>query len=156
MKYISLIFSVFCLINICYSQEILSSGGGFDYNINGSISYTIGEPITETLISNNKILTQGFQQSRISITAIENIEFENIDISIYPNPTDSYIYISIESDTYYKFAYILIDINGKIILQEQFNNNFKDINIKSLPQGAYILKIEFDKSLFKTYKIIKK
>jgi hypothetical protein len=45
-----------------YSQEVISNAGEHYENDNGSISWTIGEPVIETLGSSNNYLTQGFHQ----------------------------------------------------------------------------------------------
>lgn len=44
------------------SPQVMASSGGFQSNAAGSLSFTIGEPNTQTLASANEILTQGFQQ----------------------------------------------------------------------------------------------
>jgi hypothetical protein len=44
------------------AQQVIASAGGFQSNIAGSLSYTIGETNTKTLSTSAYILTQGFQQ----------------------------------------------------------------------------------------------
>lgn len=41
---------------------VLASTGGYASNSNGSLSFTIGEPVSSTLSAANIMLTQGFQQ----------------------------------------------------------------------------------------------
>jgi hypothetical protein len=55
------------------SPEIISSSGGYFENTNASLSWTLGETATETLVNGNIILTQGFQQpvSGIIISGID-------------------------------------------------------------------------------------
>jgi len=48
------------------AQETISSGGGFLQNPSGSVSATIGEPVSETF-SGNTLLTQGMQQPSVTI-----------------------------------------------------------------------------------------
>jgi hypothetical protein len=44
------------------SPQVIASAGGYQSNATHSLSFTIGEPNTQTLTSANNILTQGFQQ----------------------------------------------------------------------------------------------
>ena len=45
------------------SPQVIASGGGFQSNTIGSLSFTIGETNTQTLSSATNMLTQGFQQA---------------------------------------------------------------------------------------------
>ncbi len=59
-------FTLFMLLMASsYSQEVISTTGEHYENSNGSISWTIGEPVIETLGSNNNYLTQGFHQPTV-------------------------------------------------------------------------------------------
>lgn len=78
---------LFCLVifNIPFlisaqsvSPEVISSAGDYYENVNGSLSWTLGEIATETYTAGNIILTQGFQQP-ISV-AIAGIE---LDVLVY-------------------------------------------------------------------------
>lgn len=45
------------------ARKVIASAGGFQSNAAGSLSYTIGESVTQTVTSGSNMLTQGFQQS---------------------------------------------------------------------------------------------
>jgi hypothetical protein len=54
------------------SPDVLTSSGGYDESPNASLSWSLGEPSTETFNAGGIILTQGFQQPIIiSITGID-------------------------------------------------------------------------------------
>lgn len=44
------------------AQQVVASSGGLFEGENISLSFTVGEPVTETFTGGNVILTQGFQQ----------------------------------------------------------------------------------------------
>lgn len=155
MKTLNILILIFAFSSVGISQEVISSGGHFEQNSNGSLSYTIGEPVTETFSTNNNILTQGFQQSKITITAIEVFKIEDIDIYVYPNPSDSHVFIKVESDNYPQFIYYLFDIKGKLISTGKSQDEITKLDIEALTTGTYLLKIEFTQSLTNTYRIIK-
>ena len=79
------------------SPEVIASGGDFFVSPAGSLSWTLGEPVVET-ISNSAIqliLTQGFQQPvEIDTTVgIGDIGLSNVFVNLYPNPASDYIYL---------------------------------------------------------------
>jgi hypothetical protein len=65
---------VFCLTlsSGLYSQslipDVVTSAGGYFESGTTSVSWTLGEPVTEAFTNNNMILTQGFQQPFYGIT----------------------------------------------------------------------------------------
>ena len=63
--------------------------------------------------------------------------FQNI--SIYPNPTIDIIFIrGLNDDT---FHYIIRDLTGKKVQENNLNNN--SININALPPSLYAIQINF-------------
>lgn len=78
--------------------------------------------------------------------------FSTLDFNIYPNPTNGFINIelnSAESNTTLQ----IIDVVGKIVMTEEFNNSgLKSIDVSSLPSGTYILYMKTDsKTGYKTF-----
>ncbi|MCX6226513.1 MAG: hypothetical protein NTV01_17485 [Bacteroidia bacterium] len=55
------------------AQEVISSGGTCVKVSGISLSWTVGEPVTETLSSGSLTLTQGFHQTRLSASTIDEI-----------------------------------------------------------------------------------
>lgn len=73
-RYFILISIIGCFLNISgqtLTPEVISSSGGYFENTNASLSWTLGETVTETFSGTNVILTQGFHQPfGIQITGI--------------------------------------------------------------------------------------
>ncbi len=70
------------------------------------------------------------------------------DISIFPNPTNEYIFIS--SDHFPQKSEIY-NLSGKLL---KTNLNSSYLNIRNLTSGMYILKIYFD-NYVRSFKILK-
>lgn len=85
----------------------------------------------------------GFIVDNINIIDLENLrlnEYNNTEISIYPNPTTDYINInSSEKNNTIKIT----DLTGKVILNEV---NTTKINVRHLTKGIYIINIKTDNS----------
>ncbi len=78
------------IVFICSSasllaQEIITTDGNFSSNAQGSLSWTLGEPVTETFSDGNNLLTQGFQQNYESLLSVDGPE--NLpSLELFPNP----------------------------------------------------------------------
>lgn len=72
-----------------FSQQVVTTCGNFDQSDSFSLSWTLGEPITETFSTGAFILTQGFQQpGDIMPTQTVNITVGWSGISGYIDPMD--------------------------------------------------------------------
>ncbi len=140
-----------------FSQEIISevigvSGTDFS-NSEGSISFTIGEPIIASYSQDDIILTQGFQQSTFTITRIDREEELEMSISVYPNPTSRFVNIVYNDEPY---SCLLFDMSGKIIRREDAINGSLSIDLSSYTDGSYILNVVNGKGRqIAKYKIVK-
>ncbi len=147
----------FCITAICSlsinAQEIITSSGDYYESSNASLSWTIGESMTETYTSGTTILTQGFQQSRLTAISIFELDDLNITIKIAPNPTPDIITLYI--DNYKDINYQLYDFNGKLLKQSDVLSEETEINFTHLAYAAYFLKIMKGKQMIKSFQIIK-
>src|SRR4030042_2004098 len=111
--------SLLCLLWIISvslkAQEVVTTSGGYAESTSAKVTWTIGEPITETIIGTNSILTQGFNQGDLIITLIKGPELPGLILKVFPNPTSDNLRIFI-GDTYLEnLNYILIDMGGKVV-----------------------------------------
>ena len=102
---------------------------------------------------NNIDLTQGFQQSYISIVSVENHDLD-IDIMIYPNPAIDYLNVMI-SDIDKANNYFMYDMSGKLIRQERISNKEFKIGFSTLSSGNYMLVFTDNERRLKTIKVQK-
>jgi hypothetical protein len=81
--------------------QVINNGGGMleEENADYVLSFSVGEFAINTLVGLNYNFTQGFEQplARDSVlTTVEQIQTENLSISIFPNPTSDYLYVNLE------------------------------------------------------------
>ena len=158
MRHFALL-AILSIASIYYTQDldhfVIGTDGGHASNNQFSLSYTIGEVVTElgrdTI--NNVDLTQGFQQSYISIVSVENHDL-NIDIMIYPNPAVDYLNVMV-SDIDKANNYFMYDMSGKLIRQEIINDKEFKIGFSTLSSGNYMLVFTDEERKLKTIKVQK-
>ncbi len=142
------------------ARQVISTAGDYASTADVSISWTIGEPVTETFTSDNYILLQGFQQGDdYIITPPEGNEngLQDIQFQIYPNPTEDLLIIELKDRPKERFTVKLFSISGKLILTRPIKpySTLNYINLSSIQSGTYILKI-LDNNRMRTFKLIKK
>jgi hypothetical protein len=123
---------------------ITSAGDYFKPNTSSpSLSWSMGECVTETFTSTNNILTQGFQQGHYNVVAIDEIKDKDVSIKVFPNPTTDFISISIKSLTEKNSDYLieLYDLQGKKLFTANYNQNDFRLNMATYPVGSFLLKV---------------
>lgn len=119
---------------------------GFDRNTNSS-KYTYSKTgITwePSFLKGSVMLRPYFGYK--ALVGLQNIELQG-NLNIYPNPTTSKLYIQGRLNAKKQ----ILDISGRLLLSTYEN----EIDISHLKQGIYILKIESEKGIIETRKIVK-
>lgn len=134
--------SVFCQTN---QLEVITTSGDYfkPSPTSPSLSWTAGEPVTETFSSSGNVLTQGFQQSNYNITAIDEVKVKDISINVFPNPTSDFITIAITSlnGTNADYVVALYDLQGQLLYTANYSNTEFELDLSSYPTGTYILTV---------------
>lgn len=108
------------------------------------MTYTIGEPIIYRGANSIYSINNGFIQP-IGITSTVQPRFyqsvlANGDIAVYPNPFGTYITLNTSEQQEEAIRVQLIDINGKLILQEEILPNQHRLEIPQYcAPGTYLL-----------------
>lgn len=68
------------------SPDAIACSGEFYSNAQGSVSWTLGEPMGETYMNTNNQLTQGFQQPWDFGTNVPVVS-STVSADVFPNPT---------------------------------------------------------------------
>ncbi len=151
---ILLIVLILGSINSIAQQAIISSGN-VHQNTSGSISWSLGETVTQTFSAGDYTLTQGFQQGDLSVTAIYEKTGIGVNISAYPNPTSSELFVEFESAASGKYSYRLIDEKGNLLEKGKIINTKQRIAFENRHAGLYLLQIHEKSMHVKTFKIFK-
>lgn len=146
----------FCLFGYgtVQAQEIITTGGDYQSSSSGSLTWTIGEPVSETFSGNGKYLTQGFEQPAYLIVSVKELP-ENCEISVFPNPTSDFLQLKIGDYKVENMQYQLYDMNGKLLLQKNIESTETGIPFAEFMPSAYFLKIIKERKKIKVFKIIK-
>jgi hypothetical protein len=153
MKPVTLFLTMlFC--SVLQAQQVVATQGSTFSNSNGSMSFTIGEGVAQTLTGDSKALTQGFQQSGISVSLLSDMD-QSFIITVYPNPTSDIITLKIARKDPGDLQYLVFDLNGIMLMQKNVEAPDTPIDLSHLSKGMYIIKIREGLTELKSFKIIK-
>jgi len=155
MKHYFLILLIALCSASLQAQEVVTTAGSYGETTSGSLSWTVGEPVIETITDGTNSLTQGFQQSKLTVTTINDLKVSGIELSVYPNPTNSFLSIEVKTDKQRDLLLSLFDINGRLILQKKMAGNKQTIKMQNYKPATYILKVTEGNKNIKTYLIVK-
>jgi len=163
------------LLSQSSSQYIISTQGDFSKTESLSLSWTIGDLMTEAGVFDKSIVTQGFQQPVLSVreirpdkvedalandpnalgSAITNRNSNEFTASVYPNPVGTDVTIEIENSK--KEYYVdLFDPAGNLLLRNRSSNPKEVIQLSDLPAAQYVLRISLlDSRQTRVFQIIK-
>ena len=148
-----------CVLNAqTLTQEVKASSGGFYQQINGSMQVTMGEPLTESYSNSSAKLYQGFEQGSYAIVSVEELTtIENLNVNLFPNPSNGIFKVDIKSDDVVTFTIDVKDVLGKTIISKSVKSNeIETIDLTAFASSMYHLSISnTEKNYLKTFKIIK-
>ena len=159
-----LIIPFFIVSVFSFSQDIslnvIAAQGDFDQIENMTLEWTLGESFTETVVANNSMFSQGFQQSFLTTSRLDTeTQVKNpFSIVLFPNPVDALLHVYINSNERSNLIISLYDVTGKFIKQETVLETDNDVtlDVSELTSGIYLLKFtNTDNTLIETHRIVK-
>lgn len=139
------------------AQEVIGTTGEHYEGEGISLSWTLGEPVSETYSSGDNFLTQGFHQGQFILVYIGEKEEPATEVTVYPNPFANVLNIRFkEGQPTDQTLYQIFDLNGKSVLTGRLNNPENQISLGRLANAQYLLVIIDTSTNFKeTYSVLK-
>jgi len=126
------------------SPYVLATSGDVAMVTVGSVSWTIGEPISENYFITGNAVTTGFHQPDVGITYVVT-QTTQAGILPYPNPASERINANLGDLPPGEYLFTLINMNGEEIAAQKFNNTHDDpifsFSLQDFSNGLYILRV---------------
>lgn len=163
-------YIVFTIANIglsilSFSQEtspaVVAAGGGTAKTSTLILDWTLGELAIESIRSPKALYTQGFHQPVLVVEQIKDktdLPVKNYNVSVYPNPVTSLLYIQLHFIPVTRLSVVLRDGRGRLLQKKEIpaKSNSLQLNVSGYAQGAYHLQIQHsDGSILSHYNVIK-
>jgi hypothetical protein len=144
---------VFCAF--VFGQTSVNASGGGTSNASGSISYSIGQVVYQSVSNTSGSVSQGVQHAfEISTLSLEENAL-NLSLSAYPNPTHELLNLRVGNYKQEKLSYKLFDFQGKVISEASMLSEETTIEMKQLPVATYFVEVHNEGEKVQTFKIIK-
>ncbi len=131
---------------------VIGSSGHQGQGENYRMAWTIGETVIATFAAGDMILTQGFHQGELLVTAIDEPPADNHMVA-FPNPANDFVNLKVENPD--GLEYMLFDMGGRMIKSERLSGDITSIPFYSLGTGTYFIKVMHGSKEIRTFKIIK-
>lgn len=148
---------LFLLVGTTFSSSaqntyafLLTSAGGEFQTEQLMVSWSLGEPIIETLSSSSLTLTQGFQQPWLKPVSIPQINTsDHLTLQVFPNPAVDHIMVfnsTAEFSGSHEIIIRLYDFQGRMLFHCPLTENPKIISVAHLKSGVYYLRLHSPES----------
>jgi hypothetical protein len=134
-------------------QTVLSTSGDHFQNGSAALSWTIGEPVINSLENGSVRLTQGFHQPYLTVSSVIEAENKNL-VSVYPNPAIAMLSIDFASSGEYTAE--LFDVLGRKLNTFKIIGSHYELDLNDFPAANYLLKCyDAESKSISTFKIQK-
>ncbi len=139
------------------AQEAVPATGGDASGSEGSVNYTVGQVVYQTLTGTTGSVAEGIQQPYeiLEITAIEEAKGIELSASVYPNPVTNHLVLTVEDPELSTMDFRLFDMHGKLLQSEKITEKQTTIAMGNLVPATYIIKVKQSNKELKTFQIIK-
>ncbi|MCL9807377.1 T9SS type A sorting domain-containing protein [Flavobacterium amniphilum] len=137
--------------------DLLPAGKGqVTFQIKPKPGYAIGDIIPNTASIyfdfNPAIVTNTFTTEFVN--SLGNDEFTNGAFTLYPNPTNGIVNISLKDASVSVNSAEVMDVSGKVLFKKTINNPNAVVDLTSLANGMYFIKLKAGQQE-KTLKVVK-
>ncbi len=136
-KLLPLVFFLFMIYH-GFGQEIDRKVTGSAYANLPSGEWILGETVIGDFSSQSSTLHTGFLQSNLVSTGASERYHPDFSFIVYPNPTSGLIHISHDSQQPVNLH--IYDVLGQVQFFWKKISFEEDVNITSLPSGAYLFR----------------
>lgn len=174
MNKITILIGLICLFfsGISTAQEqdaelaIAGNAGGTMMSSSYMIDFTIGEVLTDALMSETVMLTQGFHQADTEtvetdqgvVSGLEENEFLDEELDVYPNPFKTKLNINYSFQNSLEMDVTIWSLTGELLLSFSQNSakGTQEVDLSGYPKGIYFIKFyNQEQQKLRTFKIIK-
>ena len=142
------------VFNVTFAQKSAVAAGGTATGSGGTASFSVGQISYKSPTGN--LISDGVQQP-YEIQTLGKSDFEAIQLEmlVYPNPTEGELVLKISDNTLENLTYQLFDINGRNLISQSINQKETAISFKNLNKGVYFLAVFAQNKKIKNFKILK-
>ncbi|MEM6966787.1 MAG: T9SS type A sorting domain-containing protein [Bacteroidota bacterium] len=121
---------------------------------NGAIIFQDYDVPTDTESVRHQVGGDNLTDFLCFLTSIENPDYPNVSLEVYPNPFTDFTMITVEGAQFGEMEFRLFDATGKLVRTEYFENNTLEFYRNQLSQGLYVFTINVKGQAVRSGKLI--
>jgi hypothetical protein len=137
---------------------VYSNQGAYNVAAGGSISWTVGEPVSETYTTSSNQTTMGFHQPELGVATLIKEQGNNVEVLVYPNPVRDALTVSFKDLDNGVYKMEMFDDLGKLVYKTETeikeDSKLVTVNMSQYAAGNYYLRVA-NSNLNKTVKVTK-
>ncbi|MES2396503.1 MAG: T9SS type A sorting domain-containing protein [Bacteroidota bacterium] len=153
-KHFLIFIFLFCVVSAFRAQQGMVASGGDDIGVGGYMSLSVGQIDYLTVTGSGEVFTTEGLQQPYEILTIEETE-NNAIISVYPNLSSDFVFLSILNMNIENMTYALYDVQGKLIEKQKVVVNQTSISLIDFANAIYLIRVFNNDNEVKSFKIIK-
>lgn len=136
----------FCAQAQSISPSTLNAAGGSTVISGKTYEWSVGEmTLVHTASAGSLTVTQGLLQPMSGQVGIKDVPLSIDQLSVYPNPTDNFVFLETNMSSGLTVQYNLYDVLGKVLMVKEYKvSTGKDrtkIDLSPYAAGNYFLKV---------------
>ncbi len=153
----TLVLLLACCLSGIQAQEALLTTGGNASGSGGSSAWSAGQVAYKMTRESAGSIAQGMQQPYeiTIISEIDEIRSPDLLISVYPNPFEDMLILTIENSQPDGYNILLTDLSGRKLKEMAVSGNMTPVDMSGLAPATYFLQVYKKHKEIKTFKIIK-
>lgn len=156
-KFLFILLMLFNSGTFLQAQKAITPAGGNGTGSGGSVSFTIGQIDYVASTGTNGKSNQGVQHPHeIYIVSLDPDPTDDVQLSVYPNPASSHVFLTIQNMNFDELSYQIYDITGVLMDSDCLIATTTQIPFEKFASGNFILKVLKGNSALRSFKIIKK
>ena len=138
-----------------FSQHVVAPAGNYHENAQGSVCWTLGEAIINTYQNDNHSISQGFQQSFVTVATLADEPIAMLHLMAFPNPARDLVTITSGYELEGTYRYEVYDMVGQLLSHDLLLMPETQICFSHLLSGTYMIRITGNPGMARTFMIIK-
>ncbi len=137
------------------TPTVVSSTGDYYVGSAATLSWTLGEVVTDTYNGTSNQLTQGFHQPDLRFSILEDLATE-MTLNLFPNPTNGLVSFEVKNNLN-TLQVAILDPSGRMIYSTTyFAESVLQIDMSAYANGIYYMQVTTESNQkIKTLKIEK-
>jgi len=147
-------------LDVSYIADTATYGAGLNVTpiqVDDSFSMTALEGLMYYSFSNFKMTPRNNADFKNVIVSVEPIYSSTVEAAIYPNPASDQITVQLdESLTFNNLNIEVLDVTGRLVINNSVNTSISTLNLSSLEKGIYIVRVSNNNEMIHSSKLILK